>query len=67
MTILKWTGTAFLLLGLIMLGQKMPEGFLFTCAGECCWLHWSIKQKDPALITVCGVFAIVALFNYFGW
>jgi len=62
-----WAGNIFLILGLFLIGRKWRHSFLLTSIGESLWLweSWRIERED--MVILCGVFLILALWNWWQW
>lgn len=64
---LGWVGNASLVVGVLLLGTKRRQAFLWTVAGGVAWgiASWEIGRVD--MITICVVFTVLALWNWFQW
>ena len=65
-TVIGWLGNILIVIGLYKLGHKWRHAFLFSIAGELCWMTKSYGH-DWALCFICGVFCVMALRNWFLW
>ncbi len=65
--LLGWVANLFLLAGFLLLGGKRRSAFLWTAVGEVLWVasYWLISRWD--MITLCTVFAVLALVNWWRW
>lgn len=64
---LKWVGNLLIVVGLWKIGDKWRHAFLFSIAGETAWMIASAQAGDWALFTICGIFNVMALRNWFKW
>jgi hypothetical protein len=64
---LTWVGNAFIVTGLYKIADKWRHAFLFSIAGETCWMLASYARSDWALLSICGVFNIMALRSWIKW
>ncbi len=62
-----WVANIFLLIGLVGLGKKWKHAFLFTAVGEVLWVVESVLIARWDMITLCAVFAVLALWNWVVW
>lgn len=62
-----WLGTAVLAVSLFGLGGRHRAAFLGTAFGEALWGVRGLVTRDPELVAVCGMFAVVALVNWWRW
>ena len=67
MTFLSWVGNILIVIGLWRVGSKDRNAFLFSIAGETCWIVWSALTGNWALTFICVVFNLLALRNYIKW
>jgi len=62
-----WIGNFLICLGLWFIGDKKRWAFLFSIAGECCWIAYSLKIGLYSLAAICVVFAVLAARSYCKW
>lgn len=67
MEIIGWIGSAFLLAGLAFVGGKRRDGFLLGLIGEVLWVVKAIATDQYDLASICAVFALVYVCNWFRW
>lgn len=67
MSILGWIANLFVVAGLVTIGRKWPHAFAFTAVGEILWCVKAAKTRQWDILSICVVFAVVALFNWYQW
>lgn len=65
--VLGWSGNLFLIVAFILIGRKWRHAFLGTFTGEVLWLVEGIRMDRWDIAIQCGVFAVIALFNWWSW
>ncbi len=65
--ILAWIGNLLIIVGLWKVGDKWRHCFLFSIAGECCYVARSIVTHDWPLAFICVVFCCMAGINWVKW
>lgn len=64
---LSWIGNFYIITGLWLIGRKDRNAFLFSIAGETCWIIASVVTHNWALVFICSVFNVMAFRNYLLW
>lgn len=64
---IKWVGNVLIVVGLWKIGDKWRHAFLFSIAGETCWMLASALSGDWALFSICAVFNIMAVRSWLKW
>jgi len=62
-----WIGNVFIVVGLWHIGNKKRWAFLFSVAGEICWIVYSLTIGLYSLAVICTVFAVLAIRSYYKW
>lgn len=62
-----WLGNILIILGLWRIGSKDRRAFLFSIAGETCWIVSSVATGNWALAFICTVFNVMAIRNFIKW
>jgi len=62
-----WLGNILIVIGLWKVGDKWRHAFLFSIAGEICYIVRSILAADWALASICIVFCLMAFINWIKW
>lgn len=62
-----WLGNVLIIIGLWKVGEKHRHAFLFSIAGEVCYIVRSIAVADWALAFICVVFCAMAFINWIKW
>lgn len=62
-----WIGNVFIVIGLYKIADKWRHAFLFSIAGESCWMVNSYFRADWALFSICAVFNVMALRSFVKW
>ncbi len=62
-----WIGSAFLLAGAYGVGHKWRPSFIISFIGESLWCIRAYSQSDWALFTICAVFNVMFLRNWWMW
>ena len=62
-----WIGNILLIIGYLLVGNKVREAFIFTFVGEILWSYYALKKKEWALLAICLIFAVIAVRNWFLW
>lgn len=64
---LSWVADVLIVVGLWKIGSKDASSFLWSIAGESLWVISAVNRSDWALASICCVFNVMALRNYFLW
>jgi hypothetical protein len=62
-----WLGNLLIIIGLWKIGDKWRHAFLFSIAGELCYIWRSILLRDWPLAFICVVFCGMAFVNWLKW
>lgn len=62
-----WVGDAFIATGLYGIGNQKRGAFLFSIAGESCWMWWSYTTQNWALLAICTLFNVLTVRSYLKW
>lgn len=65
--IVSWIGNLLIVCGLYKIADKWRHAFLFSIAGETCWMIASYSRGDWALLSICAVFNVMALRSWVKW
>lgn len=60
-------GYALLFIGIILIGRKRIEGWIFRFIGEAIWIILGIKLGLTSIWMWGAVFLIVECYNYYRW
>jgi hypothetical protein len=66
-TLWGWLGNVFIVLGLWGIGNKKRGAFLFSIAGESCWILKAFSLGMWDLGIICVVFLAMAVRAYCKW
>jgi nicotinamide riboside transporter PnuC len=64
---LGWIGNVFLISAMLLLGRKWRHAFLLTAVGEVIWCASSALIGRWDMISLCVLFAILAVRNWWVW
>jgi hypothetical protein len=67
LTALSWIGNLLILVGMYKVGEKCRTAFLWSIAGESCWIVVAAGRDLWSLAFICAVFCLVSVFNYRKW
>jgi hypothetical protein len=62
-----WFANLLVLIGLVLAGSKNRFAFVFTAVGEVIWCGCGLWKGMYDLATICAVFAVIAVVNFFRW
>lgn len=62
-----WIGNVILILGAVLLGEKVSYSFLLVFLGEAIWSLRAYKKREWDMLAICVLFSIIALLNYWKW
>ena len=62
-----WVGNALIIVGLYKIADKWRQAFLFSIAGEACWMVNAYQRSDWALFSICAIFNVMAFRSYIKW
>lgn len=65
--IMGWIGNVILILGLWSVGNKVRSCFIYTVIGEVLWVIYAVHNRQWDLVTICAVFAVMAIRNFIKW
>lgn len=65
LSLLRWVGDIFILVGLV--GNKQRAAFVFSVIGELLWIAVAYAVGDWALVAICTIFAGMAIRSYRRW
>lgn len=64
---ISWIGNLFIILGLWYIGDRKRFAFVFSIIGETIWLVYACYIHMWSMAFICGVFAVLAVRNWFKW
>ena len=62
-----WTGSVLLVIGMLLVGRKNRNGFLWGLAGELLWTYKSYRDEQWDLLVICAIFCGVYIKNWWAW
>ncbi len=62
-----WLGNIFIVIGIWLVGDKKRSAFIFSIIGESVWTVYALQRGMYDLAAICGVFAALAIRNWFKW
>lgn len=62
-----WIGNLLILIGMYLIGKKYRSAFLWSAAGETIWTVTATMEGRYDLASICAVFVVMAVANYFRW
>ena len=62
-----WVANVLVLIGLYLTGRKIRVCFLFTAVGELIWSVCSALESRWDLSSICAVFTVLSIWNYYKW
>ena len=62
-----WAANAFILVGMYLIGEKVPYAFGFSIVGESIWCYHAYTLGMFDLSAICALFCVVAGCNWVKW
>ncbi len=64
---LGWIGNAFIIVGMVRIGRRCRDAFLWSAFGEGLWVVDSVAGGRWNLCAICIIFIVMALRNFHKW